>query len=116
MTRIAIDLNVRVRGNLTYSGYEDIEGDLPLDGVVEVYEPETGVSGPGRVVEVDEESRLVYLEVDWTRLKLQPTLDLLVPGGGIVVHYVPTFGGHTVPVTPALGIDTYFGRSQPLTA
>lgn len=78
MTRIAIDLNVRVRGDLTYSGFEDIEGTLPADGLVEVYEPESGVRGRGRVVDVDDQAELVYLEVDWPGLRtvLSPAFDL----------------------------------------
>lgn len=68
MTRIAIDLNVRVRGNLTYSGLDDVEGSLPRNGLVQVYEPESGLVGRGRVVEVDEDTQLVYLQVDWNSL------------------------------------------------
>lgn len=69
MTRIAIDMNVRVRGNLTYSGFEDIEGDMAVEGApVEVYEPESGIAGTGRIVELDRERELVYLEVDWAGL------------------------------------------------
>ena len=69
MTRIAIDPNVRVRGGLTYSGYEDVDGELPLDGQVEVYEPEGDLLGMGRVVDVDEKARLVYVEVEWSTLR-----------------------------------------------
>jgi hypothetical protein len=99
VTRIAIDLNVRVRGNLTYSGYEDIDGDLPSDGAVEVYEPESGLIGLGRVVERDDERRLVYLAVDWSSLRARPALDFAIPGNGVIVHYAPTFGGNTVPLS-----------------
>lgn len=89
MTRIAIDLNVRVRGNLTYSGFEDIDGDLPLPGMdVEVYEPESGMVGVGRVADLDEEHRLVYLQVDWAGLRL-PTATT-VPGNGVLVQIAQT--------------------------
>lgn len=102
MTRIAIDLNVRVRGNLTYSGFEDIEGEIPLDGVVDVYEPESGVFGTGRVVEQDIEKRLVYLEVDWAKLRPAPPSDL-VPGGGVRVTRVMSYGGGVLQVPSPLG-------------
>jgi excisionase family DNA binding protein len=40
---------------------------------VEVYEPETGLVGHGRVTDVDATRRLVYLAVDWTGLhELEP--------------------------------------------
>lgn len=69
MTRIAIDPNVRVRGHLTYAGFEDVYGDLPLDGMVEVFEPEAGICGSASVVEVDTENSLIYLEVDWASMR-----------------------------------------------
>jgi hypothetical protein len=51
MTRVQIDLNVRVRGNATYAGFEDVTGPLAVDQVVEVFEPESGLAGLGRVTE-----------------------------------------------------------------
>lgn len=71
-TRVAIDLNVRVRGNQTYAGFEDVTGVVTPGGYVEVYEPETGVTGPAEVVEVDHEHQLVYLAVDWGKLRKRP--------------------------------------------
>jgi hypothetical protein len=71
-TRVAIDPNVRVRGNQTYAGFEDVTGPLALGTNVEVYEPETGLAGPAEVVEVDAERRLVYLAVEWAQLR-EPT-------------------------------------------
>lgn len=95
MTRIAIDLNVRVRGNLTYSGFEDIEGDLPLDGWVEVYEPESDIVGWGRVVEIDEDTRLVYLEIEWAALRPRgsvagSSVQVLVTAGRALTRTVAT--------------------------
>lgn len=66
--RVAIDLNVRVRGNQTYAGFEDVHGDIALGDEVEVYEPETSLVGHGRVTDVDAARQLVYLAVDWTGL------------------------------------------------
>jgi hypothetical protein len=68
-TRIAIDPNVRVRGNATYAGFEDVEGPMAVGEQVEVYEAESGLTGEGRVTEIDAERKLVYLSVDWSSLK-----------------------------------------------
>jgi len=80
MARIEIDLNVRVRGHLTYSGFEDVvgpatEGDLPVavGETVEVFESESGLAGTATVTEVDATARLIYLEVAWADL-IAPTL------------------------------------------
>lgn len=71
-TRIVIDLNVRIGRDLTYSGYEDVEGcapeKLPRDADIEVYEAESGVHGPARVISLDRQRQLVYLKLDWTKL------------------------------------------------
>jgi hypothetical protein len=67
--RVAIDLNVRVRGNLTYAGFEDVDGGFWPDDEVEVYERETGLVGTARVTEVDNKRQLVYLAVDWAGLR-----------------------------------------------
>jgi len=88
VTRIAVDLNVRVRGDLTYSGLEDLEGDLPLDGMVEVYEPESDIVGVGRVVDIDEDARLIYLAVDWASLRPRT-----LPGNAVFISSVRTYSG-----------------------
>jgi hypothetical protein len=72
VARIAIDPNIRVRGNQTYAGIEDIEGDVGAGSHVVVYEPESGLSGPGEVTEVDRDRGLVYIVVDWSKLRLHP--------------------------------------------
>ena len=61
-TTVEIDLNVRVHGGQTYSGYEDVSGPLAVGDVVEVFEPESGVRGPGRVTDIDAAKRLVYCQ------------------------------------------------------
>ena len=72
MTRIEIDPNVRVRGNQTYSGFEDlVNGGLPRIGdTVAVIETESSLSGEGVVTDVDMSARLIYLSVDWSSLRL----------------------------------------------
>jgi hypothetical protein len=67
-TRVEIDLNVRVRGNDTFVGFEDLSGPVAVGELVEVYESESGVAGEGRITEIDGDRELVYLSVDWTSL------------------------------------------------
>jgi len=68
-TRVAIDLNVRVRGDQTYAGFEDVEGDMPFQGArVEVYERESGVFGKAEVIEIDSDRQLIFLRVNWAAL------------------------------------------------
>lgn len=69
VARIAIDPNIRVRGNQTFAGIEDVEGDVAAGSHVVVYERESGLTGPAEVTEVDRARGLVYLDVDWTRLR-----------------------------------------------
>jgi hypothetical protein len=68
-TRVAIDLNIRIRGNGTYTGLEDVDGLAVAGEPVEVYEPESGVSGIGCITEVDAVKRIVFLQVNWASLK-----------------------------------------------
>jgi hypothetical protein len=68
-TEILIDPNVRVAGNETFSGFEDVVGDLPAEGArVRVREPESNIVGEGVVTRVDEHDRLIYLAIDWSKL------------------------------------------------
>ena len=68
---VMIDPNVRVAGNQTFSGFEDVLGDgLPDPGDrVIVREPESGVTGSAVVTRLDFDDRLIYLTVDWAGLK-----------------------------------------------
>lgn len=82
--RIAIDLNVRIRGNQTYAGFEDVRipgasaddpletGDIKPGTPVLAFEEETGIIADAVVAAVDEEARLVYLEVDWGSFRDDP--------------------------------------------
>lgn len=69
VARVAIDLNVRVRGALTYAGLEDASAPVRVGDHVHVYERESGLEGPAEVVEVDDSSRLIYLRVEWAALR-----------------------------------------------
>lgn len=93
-TRIALDLNVRVRGNQTYAGFEDVEGAfIPTVGeAVEVYERESGISGKAEVTEVDEDRKLVFLLIDWALL----SAPLTVPGGIAVLPASSRAGAATL--------------------
>ena len=67
---VEIDPNVRVRGNATYAGLEDVTGRIEVGQEVTVRESEAGVLGTGRVTQIDAERQLVYLSVDWSLLHL----------------------------------------------
>jgi hypothetical protein len=79
-TRIAIDPNVRVWGDKTYAGFEDVQGIPVVGGYVEVWESESGASGFGQVTAIDHDRGLVYLSVDWAALRA-PAEVRDVPGG-----------------------------------
>jgi hypothetical protein len=78
--RVEIDPNVRVRGNKTYAGFEDVQqaGQLtvtrlshPVSPVsvgdkVLAWESEDDIVTDAEVVDVDQERQLVYLAVDWS--------------------------------------------------
>lgn len=64
-SRIEIDPNCRVRGNQTFSGFEDVSGPMEVGMEVEVYESEANIVGYGRITDIDHGKRLVYLTVDW---------------------------------------------------
>lgn len=70
--RVAIDLNVRVRGNQTYAGFEDADGPLAAGDKVAAFEAEAGVQADATVTEVDEGRRLVYLAMDWHSFRDAP--------------------------------------------
>ena len=70
MTRIEIDLNVRVRGNWTLAGLEDADGPVRAGDMVEVFEQESGLVGKGQIQEIDVDRGLIYLSVDWKSLRV----------------------------------------------
>lgn len=64
-----IDPNVRVSGGLTFSGYEDVRGPMPVAGQqVLVREPEANLVAIGTVDRLDENDRLIFVAVDWAEL------------------------------------------------
>ena len=71
MIRIAIDPNVRVHGDLTFSGFAEVDGDITTlaEGhEVIVYEPESGATGTGHIDEIDSTRQLIYIDVAWKTL------------------------------------------------
>jgi hypothetical protein len=68
-TRVEIDLNVRVRGGQTYSGLEDIYGEMPAVGdIVMVFQPDECVEAPATVEDIDLRKELIYMSVSWSDL------------------------------------------------
>lgn len=69
VTQILIDPNVRVEGNETFAGFEDVRGSLPSEGeqIIAIVE-DTDVVGLAHVTRVSPEDRLIYLAVEWDRL------------------------------------------------
>jgi hypothetical protein len=69
MTEIMIDPNVRVAGDLTFSGFEDVLGPMPTEGkTVLVREPEANLVAAGVVKRVDNADSLIYIAVEWDKL------------------------------------------------
>lgn len=77
-----IDPNVRVSGNLTYVGFEDLQNqDLSITSlspgvIVKVIELETRFGGIGEVVRIDYNTKLIHLNVRWQDLKYIPRNNL----------------------------------------
>lgn len=67
-TRIPIDLNVRVRGNLTYALAEEAQGGVRVGDRVIAFEAESRAEGPAEVVDIVK--NYVYLAVDWEALRV----------------------------------------------
>lgn len=65
---VRIDPNVRVKGNRTFSGFEDIVDGVPLRAEEEVlaWEEESNVMWPAVVYDLDFGKKLVYLTVAWS--------------------------------------------------
>lgn len=63
--RIIIDPNVRVRGNMTYTGFEDTNEQVAAGDTVLAIEQESEMVWDAVVTEIDDESRLIYLYVNW---------------------------------------------------
>ncbi len=70
--RIAIDLNVRVRGNQTFSSLDDADGPVSVGDKVLAVEVETGIMTDATVTYVSDEHRFVYLAVDWASFRDDP--------------------------------------------
>lgn len=75
---IIIDLNVRVEGDRTYAGFEDVLGgfveDLVPGGPVMVVEEESDLVGPATVERIDFARQLIYLNVAWSSLAPRPAV------------------------------------------
>ena len=78
LTTVEVDLNVRVRGNRTFAGFEDVTpGDATVTRLTKAsapvtvgekvlaVEPEDGICTDATVIDINEEKQLIYLAVDW---------------------------------------------------
>lgn len=75
MKRFKINPNVLVAGHLTYSGFEDVlpEGaTVSLGERVLAWEPECGMVADAVVHAIDEDTQIVYLDVDWGTFRPWP--------------------------------------------
>lgn len=71
--RLQIDLNRRTVDNLTPARYH---GPTPRVGEpVLVFEPEDGVRADGRVMRVNNDRNLAYIEVDWSSVRDDNAVD-----------------------------------------
>jgi hypothetical protein len=77
--RVAVDLNIHVRGDQTYAGLGDVTGSPLAGDTVEVYEPSSGLAGDGVITEIDEDNGLVYLAVNQSSLAVIPSRRGLLP-------------------------------------
>lgn len=68
-TRVEIDPNVRVRGNQTFSGLEDVDGPVAVGDTVTVYEPEADLEGHGEITEINYDKQLVWIRVVWSSVQ-----------------------------------------------
>jgi len=66
LVRVQIDLNMLDDQGLTRARVSNATGEIEVDDVVEVFEPEDGVKAPAVVVDV--RGDFVLLRVDWDAL------------------------------------------------
>jgi hypothetical protein len=78
-TLVQIDPNVRVHGNDTYAGMEEVVGPVAVGAEVRVTEPESGLVGWARVTHIDAARDLVYLALDWASLAPAPPEEVPQP-------------------------------------
>jgi hypothetical protein len=69
LSRVEIDPNVRVRGNQTFSGLDNVYGPIAVGQAVQVFESEADIVGDGWVTDIDTKKNLVYLRVMWSSLR-----------------------------------------------
>lgn len=69
LSRVEIDPNVRVRGNQTFTGMDNVYGPIAVGQAVQVFESEADIIGDGWVTDIDTKKNLVYLRVVWSSLR-----------------------------------------------
>jgi hypothetical protein len=69
MKRIRVDFNARDARDLIPIAHARLGEDAVAGDTVEVYDGEEGFYGPARIVDIDGERGLAYLDVAWTELR-----------------------------------------------
>lgn len=72
---MTFDPNVRLGRRQTFVGFEDVRGEVFVGSTVDLVERESQISGSGRVTSIDAAQRLVYIDVDWSRLSISAATD-----------------------------------------
>jgi hypothetical protein len=63
---VAVDLNVRIGRYGTYSGFEDVQGEMPKQwDFVLAWEREDNIVTNGIITEIDPDRKLIYLTIAW---------------------------------------------------
>lgn len=93
---VEVDYNQRSAEDLVRAGFEDVRGGPIFEGlVVPVTMPDDESEGLATVVRIDDEARLIYLEVDWStvrHVRRDGGHDDRPPGSVRRVHAVSCFG------------------------
>jgi len=80
-TVVTIDVNARV-GDGTYVAFDQVVGPMSIGADAMVIEPMEGLMGDGRISEIDQAAKRVFVIVEWDSLKVPPVDDSPDDGGG----------------------------------
>ena len=80
-TVVTIDAGARV-GDGTYVAFDQVVGPVAIGADAMVIEPVNGLMGDGRISEIDQAGRRVFVIVEWDSLREPPQDDTPDTGGG----------------------------------
>ncbi len=80
-TVVTIDANARV-GDGTYVAFDQVVGPMAIGADAMVIEPMEGLMGDGRISEIDQAGKRVFVIVEWDTLRVPPQDDSPDTGGG----------------------------------